>query len=160
MMSYTASAAWSRLVSSPCSTEHGQRRSAILSGRISTVAMSRSGMSACLASTSVTHNRALKTYDPSHVPVAARHLFIPMVHSPLGAVGYVAAPELFSRGGRAWSHGTHDSAKAHLGKEARSGAKEHVAVSELSSRGGEARGHMAALEPTSIGRRDPEMRNT
>jgi hypothetical protein len=43
MMSYTASAAWSHHVSSPCYTEHGQRCGAILSGRITTVAMSRSG---------------------------------------------------------------------------------------------------------------------
>jgi hypothetical protein len=42
MMSCTVSAAWSRLVSSPCYTERGQRCGAILSGRITTVAMSRS----------------------------------------------------------------------------------------------------------------------
>jgi hypothetical protein len=43
MMSCTASAAWSRLVLSLCCTEHGQRYSAVMSGRITTVAMSRSG---------------------------------------------------------------------------------------------------------------------
>jgi hypothetical protein len=43
MMSCTVSAAWSRLVSSPCYTEHGQRCGAVLSGRITTIAMSRSG---------------------------------------------------------------------------------------------------------------------
>jgi hypothetical protein len=56
-----------------------------------------------------------------------RPFFIPVVHSPLGAMGYVAAPELSSCGGRAQSHEIHGSARAHLGREARSGAEEHVA---------------------------------
>jgi hypothetical protein len=43
MMSSTASAAWSRHVSSPCYTEHGQRCGTVLSGHITTVAMPRSG---------------------------------------------------------------------------------------------------------------------
>jgi hypothetical protein len=43
MMSCTTSAAWSRPVSSPCYTEHGQRCGAVLSGRITTIAISRSG---------------------------------------------------------------------------------------------------------------------
>jgi hypothetical protein len=115
MMSCTASAVWSRPVSSPCYTEHGQRCGAIMSGRITTVAMFRSGqlglrcivepncsgMSARLAGASVTHDRALDTCEPSCVPRTARPFFIPVVHSPLGAVGYVAAPELSSRGGEA-----------------------------------------------------------
>jgi hypothetical protein len=42
MMSCTASAAWSHRVSSPCYTEHGQRYGAIISGRITTVAISKS----------------------------------------------------------------------------------------------------------------------
>jgi hypothetical protein len=42
MMSYTASAAWSRTISSPCYTEHGQRCGAVRSGCITTVAMSQS----------------------------------------------------------------------------------------------------------------------
>jgi hypothetical protein len=42
-MSCTTSTVWSHPVSSPCYTEHGQRCGAILSGRIATVAMSRSG---------------------------------------------------------------------------------------------------------------------
>jgi hypothetical protein len=109
MMSCTTSAAWSHLVSSPCYTEHGQRCGVVLSGRITTVAMSRSGqlglrpncsgMSARLAGTSVTRNRALDTCEPSRMPGTAMPFFILMVHSPLGAVGYVAAPELSSRGG-------------------------------------------------------------
>jgi hypothetical protein len=39
----TASAAWSHPVSSLCCTEHGLHYGAVLSGRITTVAMSRSG---------------------------------------------------------------------------------------------------------------------
>jgi hypothetical protein len=42
MMSCTTSAAWSHPISSPCCTEHGQRHGAVLSGRITTVAMFRS----------------------------------------------------------------------------------------------------------------------
>jgi hypothetical protein len=72
MMSCTASAAWSCHVSSPCYTEHGQRCDAVLTGRITTVAMSKSGqlglrctvepncsgMSARLAGASVIRDRA------------------------------------------------------------------------------------------------------
>jgi hypothetical protein len=43
MMSCTTSAVWSRPVLSLCYTEHGQCCGAVLSGRITTVAMSRSG---------------------------------------------------------------------------------------------------------------------
>jgi hypothetical protein len=113
MMSCTVSAAWSHHVSSPCYTEHGQCCGAVLSGRITTIAISRSGqlglhctvepncsdMSACLAGVSVTRDRALDTCEPSCVPGVARPFFIPVVHSPLGAMGYVAAPEISSRGG-------------------------------------------------------------
>jgi hypothetical protein len=115
MMSYTTSAAWSHHVSSPCYTEHGQRCGAILSGRITTIVMFRSGqlglrctvepncsgMSARLAGASVTHDHALDTCELSCVLGAVRPFFIPVVHSPLGAVGYVAALELSSRGGEA-----------------------------------------------------------
>jgi hypothetical protein len=110
MMSYTTSAAWSGHVSSPCYTEHGQRCGAVLSGHIITVAMSRSGqlgprcsvepncsgLSARLAVASVTRDHALDTCEPSCVPGVARPFFIPVVHSPLGAVGYVATSELSS----------------------------------------------------------------
>jgi hypothetical protein len=60
-----------------------------------------SGMSARLAGASVTRDRALDTCEPSCVPEPARPFFIPVVHNPLGAVGYMAAPELSSRGGKA-----------------------------------------------------------
>jgi hypothetical protein len=53
----------------------------------------------------------------------------------------VAAPELPSQEGRAWSHGTHGSAGAHLSTEVRSGAA----------------GHVVALEPTSAGRCGPKL---
>jgi hypothetical protein len=43
------------------------------------------------------------------------------------------ASELSSRGGRARSHGTRGNARAHLGREARSGAEERVAAPELNS---------------------------
>jgi hypothetical protein len=115
MMSCTTSAAWSHPISSPCYTEHGQCCGVILSGRITTVVISRcgqlrlcctvepncGGMFARLVGASVTRNRALNTCEPSCVPGAARSFFIPVVHSPLGAVGYVAAPEPSSRGGEA-----------------------------------------------------------
>jgi hypothetical protein len=39
MMSYAVSAAWSHPVSSTCYIEHGQRCGAVLSGRITTIAM-------------------------------------------------------------------------------------------------------------------------
>jgi hypothetical protein len=60
-----------------------------------------SGMSACLAGASVTRDRVLNTCEPSYVPMTARLFFILVIHNPLGAVGYIAAPELSSRGGEA-----------------------------------------------------------
>jgi hypothetical protein len=157
-MSYTTSTAWSRPVLSPCCTEHGQCRGAVLSSCITTVGMSRSGqlgrrfiiesncsdLSARLTGVSVTHERALETCEPSCVSGAARPFFIPVVHSPMGAVGYVAAPKLSSQGGRARSHGTRGSTRAHLNKETRSGAM----------------GHVAAPKPTSAGRCGPKLQHT
>jgi hypothetical protein len=67
------------------------------------------------------------------MPRAAKSFFIPMVHSPLGVVGHVAAPKLPLWGGRARSYGTRDSAKTHLDRQPRSGAEGHVAASELTS---------------------------
>jgi hypothetical protein len=88
----------------------------------------------------------------------------------------MAALEFFSWGGRARSHGTHDSIRTHLGKEVRSRAEERVAVPELNSvrrRGSGPRGstrahlskevrsgaarHMVAPEPTSVGRCGPKL---
>jgi hypothetical protein len=89
-----------------------------------------SGMFARLAGATVTRDCALDTCEPSCVPEAGRPFFIPVVHSPLGAVGYVAALELSFQGGEArdtWQHqspprqggevqsrGTRDSAEALL----------------------------------------------
>jgi hypothetical protein len=115
MMSYTASAAWSRPVFLPYYTEHGQRCGAVLLGRITTVAMFRSGqlglrctiepncsgLSERLAGASITRDRALDTCEHICMPGAAMPFFIHMVHDPLGAMGYVVAPELFSRRGEA-----------------------------------------------------------
>jgi hypothetical protein len=66
-----------------------------------TVESNCSDLSARLAGASVIRDRALDTYEPSCVSGAARSFFIPVVHSPLEAVEYVAAPELSSRGGEA-----------------------------------------------------------
>jgi hypothetical protein len=73
-------------------------------------------MSACLAGASVTHERALEICAPSCVPNTAKPFFIHVAHSPLGAMGYVAAPELSS-----W--------------EAEHGAMGHVAAPESTSTG-------------------------
>jgi hypothetical protein len=108
-------------------------------GLCCTVEPNCSGMSARRAGASVTRNRALDTCEPSCVSRTARHFFIPVGHSPLEAVGYVAAPELSSRGGEVGAMFL--SAGAHLDREVRSGAEEHMAASELSSRRGRARSH-------------------
>jgi hypothetical protein len=128
-------------------------------GLCCTVERNCSGMSAYLAVASVTHDHAFKTCEPNYVPGEVRPFFIPVVHSPLGVMGYVAAPELSSRGGRARSHGTSGDVRAHLDREARSRAEEYVTAPELSSRGRKAQGHVTAPEPTSAGRRGSELRN-
>jgi hypothetical protein len=61
-----------------------------------TVEPNCSGMSARLAGASVTRDRALDTCEPSCMPGTARPFFIPVIHNPLGVVGYVTAPELTS----------------------------------------------------------------
>jgi hypothetical protein len=66
-----------------------------------TIESNCSGISARLTGDSVTRDCALDTCEPNYVSGAARTFFIPVVHSPLGAVGYVTAPELSSRGGEA-----------------------------------------------------------
>jgi hypothetical protein len=74
MMSYTTSVAWSRHVLSFSCTEHDPYRGAILSGRITSVTMLRSGqlgqrctVATCMSTyVSVMHKRALK-----HVSLAA-----------------------------------------------------------------------------------------
>jgi hypothetical protein len=48
-------------------------------------------------------------------------------------MGHVTTSELLSQEGRAQSHGTRDSIRAHLVKEARTGAERHVVAPELIS---------------------------
>jgi hypothetical protein len=152
MISCMVSSAWSHPVSSPCYTEHGQRCGVVLSGRITTVVMSRSDqlgqhytvelncsvMSTRLAGASVTHDHALNTCEPSCAPGAARPFFILVVHNPLGAMGtwqHRSSPLKEARPGPSGSDG------AHLGREARSRAEEHMTTPELSSQRGRARSH-------------------
>jgi hypothetical protein len=66
-----------------------------------TVEPNCNGMSARLTGASVTRDRTLDICELNYVSGVARPFFIPVVHSSLGAVGYVAAPELSSRGGEA-----------------------------------------------------------
>jgi hypothetical protein len=156
MISYPVSAAWSRPVLSLCYTESGPSHGAILSGRITTIAMFRSDQLgrrcivgctvAAYTSTdaSVTHERALEIREPSYMPRAAKPFFIHVDHSPPGAVGHVVAPELPSQEGKARSRETHGGIGAHLSKEARSESARHVAMPE----------------PTSTGRQGPGSRDT
>jgi hypothetical protein len=130
------------------------------------------------AGTSVTHERALETREPSCVPRAAKCFFIPVIHSPPGGVGHVAAPELPSQEGRAPSRGTRDSTGAPLlgrqspepwdmwqrrsspqqGGEVRGHGTRGSAGAHLSkeARSGTA-GHVAAPEPTSAERCGPKL---
>jgi hypothetical protein len=85
------------------------------------------------ADASVTHKHALKICKPSCVPRTTKPFFIPMVHSSPGAVRHMAAPELPSQEGKARSHGTCGSTRAHLIKEARSRVEGYVAAPELTS---------------------------
>jgi hypothetical protein len=121
-MTCTTSIVWSHPVLSLYCTEFGPSRGAVLSGHITTAAMSRSGQldrrctvaaytSACA---SVMHEHALKTCEPSCVPRVAKHFFIPVTHCLSGAVGYVAASELPSQEGRAPRSGTRGSTGAPL----------------------------------------------
>jgi hypothetical protein len=173
MMSYTTSATWSHHVSSPCYIEHGQRCGALLSDRITTVAMSRSSqlglrcsvepncsdLSARLAGASVTCDRVLNTCEPSCVSEAARLFFISMVHSPLGVVRYVAAPEPSSRGGgRGHVAAPKPTSAERRGLELRN-MWQHRSFPLWEAEPGTMR-HVVALEPTSTGRRCLEVRNT
>jgi hypothetical protein len=64
----------------------------------------------------------------------ARPFFIPVVHRPLGGRGVRGSTETLISGEA--RPGPRGSARAHLDREARSGAEEHVRVPELSSQGG------------------------
>jgi hypothetical protein len=107
MISCTASAAWSHYVLSLCCTKPGPSRGAVLSGRITTVAMSKSGqlglcctvelncsdIHARLTGASVTCNSALDTCEPSYVSRTAMPFLIHVVHSPLGGHGVCGSTE-------------------------------------------------------------------
>jgi hypothetical protein len=95
-----------------------------------TVKPNCSDMSTRLAGVSVTRARVLDTCELSCVPETAKSFFISVVHSSLGAVGYVAASKLSSWGAMSGSRG---SVGAHLDSDARSRAEEHVATTEVSS---------------------------
>jgi hypothetical protein len=112
------------------------------SGQLSlrcTVESNCSGLSARLTGTSVTHDRALDTCEPSYMPGAVRPFFILVVHNPLGSWStwqYRSSPIGEARPGPC------GSVVAHLGTETRFRAEEHVAASELSSQEGRARSHV------------------
>jgi hypothetical protein len=109
-MSCAMSVVWSRPILSHCCTEHGQQRSVVLSGRITTVAISNSGqlgqwctiaacphvlwaMMAQVSGISVTCRHALKTHEPSHIGRPAKPFFILEVCGPQRVVGHVAVSE-------------------------------------------------------------------
>jgi hypothetical protein len=136
MMSCTTSATWSHHISSPCYTEYGQSCGAVLSGRITTVAMSRSeqlglhcsvepncsGLCTRLADASVICDRVLDTVR----------------WGSWGTWQHRSSPLREARAGPRGSVG------AYLNREVRSRAEEHVAASES----------------TLAGRRGLELRNT
>jgi hypothetical protein len=127
-MSCTASAAWSRPILSLCCTKHCLYRGAVLSGRITSVAMSRSGqldrrctiephcsgLHAHLADASVMYERVLKTREPSLGQLSLslfmwstahwgswdtwQHRSSPLKKAEPGALGHVVTPELTSSG--------------------------------------------------------------
>jgi hypothetical protein len=66
------------------------------------------------AGATVTHERVWKTCEPSCEAREAKSFIIPVVHSPPGAMGHVAAPELPSQEGTTLSCGTHGSPGAPL----------------------------------------------
>jgi hypothetical protein len=102
-------------------------------GQRCTIESNCSVLSTRLAGVSVIREHVLEACDPTCVSGAAKPFFIHVVHNPLGVIGYVAAPELSSRGGRVWSHETRGSVGAHLDREARSEPEEHMATLELNS---------------------------
>jgi hypothetical protein len=101
---------------SHCSTEHNQRCGVALLGRITTVAISKSGqmgrqctVAACphvlqammtqVSSASVTCEHALETREPSRIGRPANHFFILEVCGPQRVTEHVAVPGP-SRAGR------------------------------------------------------------
>jgi hypothetical protein len=135
MMSCTTSAACSRTISSPCYTEHGQRCGAVLSGRITIVTMSRSGQLGLHCSVEPNCNGlSARLADASVTRNRALDTCEPT------CVAGAARPSLFLWYIARWGHGVRSSTEALLLRR-------------------RARGHVTASEPTSTGRRGPELRN-
>jgi hypothetical protein len=107
------------------------------------------------------HERAMKTCEPSCVPRAVKPFFIPVIHSPSGAMGHVAAPELPSQEGRALSRGICGSIRAPLsGRQSLEpwDTWQHR-NSPLRKAEPGAEGHMTALELTLSSRQGLELRD-
>jgi hypothetical protein len=109
MISCASSAVWSSVLSH-CCTEHGQWHCVVMSGHITTVAISKSGqlgrrctiatcahvlrvMVAHVSGVSATCRHALKSREPSRIGRPAKSFFILEVCSTQRAVGHVAASE-------------------------------------------------------------------
>jgi hypothetical protein len=141
MMSCTMSVAWSHPVSSPYYTEHGQCCGAVFSSRITTITMSRSGqlglhctvepncsgLSACLAGTSVTRGRALDTAACLGLIDISLFLWSTARWGPWGTWQHRSPPLGEAR------PGPHGNTGAHLSREARSRAEKHIVAPELNS---------------------------
>jgi hypothetical protein len=110
MISCVMSAVWSRSILSHCYIEHGQRRGVALLGRITTVAIYKSGqlgrwctVAACphilrpmmtqVSDVSVICGHALETHEPSRIGRPAKHFFIIDVCGPQRAMGQMVALE-------------------------------------------------------------------
>jgi hypothetical protein len=134
MMSCTTSAAWSHLVLSLCCTEPGLSRGVVLSGRITIVVMCRSGQ-LCMRC----------TVEPNCNGLSARLADVSITRNhALDTYKSSCVP----RADRPFFIPVVHSP---LG---------YVTAPELSSQGGEVGATWQPPEPTSTGRRGPELRNT
>jgi hypothetical protein len=88
-----------------------------------------------LTGDSVTHERALKTREPSYMPRPVRLFFIPEARGPLSAAWHVVVSEPSQAGSRVQSRGARGSVGALLSREVGSKAAWHVAASEPSRAG-------------------------
>jgi hypothetical protein len=124
------------------------------------------------------HEHALETHEPSCVASAAKPFFIPVIHSPPGAVGHMAALKLPSQESRGPSRETRGSTEAPLsgrqspepwdtwqhrssprqgGKDRSRGTRGSVRAHLSKEARSEAAGHVVASEPTSAGRCGPKL---
>jgi hypothetical protein len=74
----------------------------------------------------------LGTHELSHIARPAKPFFILETRGPQETMRHVAALEPSPQGGRVQSHGTHDSTRALLGREARPRTIRHVTAPEPS----------------------------